>query len=96
MKITNIKVMSFLRRLIRNFAEKAKSVLVFAGSFLLVQSALANPVLDKVTAGQVTISSSPNTLNVNQASQKAIIDWKSFNINQQESTHFQQPQGGVA
>jgi filamentous hemagglutinin family protein len=56
----------------------------------------ANPVLDNVGAGNVTVQQTNNSTVVNQASQQAIINWQSFNIGQGESTHFQQPTGGIA
>lgn len=56
----------------------------------------ANPVLDHVGAGQVSIQHSPNATVINQSSPKAIINWQSFNINANEHTHFNQPAGGVA
>src|SRR5579863_738240 len=70
--------------------------LVGAMAALCVCAAYANPVLDNVAAGQVSIQQTPNSTVINQTSQKAIMNWKSFNIGQQESTHFQQPAGGVA
>ncbi len=56
----------------------------------------ANPQGGSVAAGQVTIQQTPNTTTINQASQKAVINWQSFNINHGEATHFNQPVGGVA
>jgi len=55
----------------------------------------ANPVLNNIGAGNVTVSQTPDTTVVNQSSQKAILNWNSFNINATQSTHFQQPAGGV-
>jgi len=67
--------------------------------FLLTLSSgslvLANPVLNNVGAGQVTIQQQTNSTVINQSSPKAILNWKSFNINANESTHFQQPTGGA-
>src|SRR3990167_6117558 len=66
-------------------------------SFFFTTATLANPVLDNVAAGQVVIDqATPNTTTINQSSQKAIINWQSFNIAAPETTHFQQPAGGVA
>ena len=70
--------------------------LVSFTTFLISTSIFANPVLDNIAAGQVNIQQSPNTTTVNQSSQQAIINWQSFNIGAQETTHFQQPAGGVA
>lgn len=70
----------------------------FVGTATLLVSSLifANPVGGNVTYGNATIQQAPNSTVINQTSQKAIINWQSFNINSQESTHFQQPAGGIA
>lgn len=61
-------------------------------TFLSSCALFANPVLDNVSNGQVSFdSNTPNTLIVNQASDKAIINWTSFNIGQDETTRFVQP-----
>src|SRR5207253_6613280 len=65
-------------------------------SFLLTSGTLANPVLDHVGAGSVSIQQTPNTTTINQSSQQAIINWQSFNIGAQQATHFNQPSGGIA
>jgi len=41
----------------------------------------ANPDGGVVTSGSATITSSGNTLEINQISPKALIDWNNFNIN---------------
>ncbi len=54
--------------------------------------AMALPTGGVVNGGSATITqTSPSSLVVNQASNRAIIDWRSFNINNGESTHFNQP-----
>ncbi len=64
--------------------------------FFLTLSALANPTGGQVGAGNVVITNpSPNSVQINQTSNKGIINWQSFNIGQHEHTHFQQPVGGV-
>ena len=74
---------------------KPEALLVGFLAFTLTCSALANPVLGHISSGNVSIQQSSNSTVINQASQKAIINWQSFNIGQQESTHFQQPTGGI-
>lgn len=65
--------------------------------FFVTGSAFANPVLSGVESGNVSVQQTdPNTLQVNQTSSQAIIDWHSFNIAPNEATHFIQPAGGVA
>src|SRR5579862_6166651 len=70
--------------------------LIGVGAALITSATLANPVLNNVSSGNVSIQSSGNTLNVNQSSGQAIINWRSFNIKGNETTHFQQPTGGSA
>jgi filamentous hemagglutinin family protein len=54
--------------------------------------AFALPTDPTVQAGSVTFDQvDPNTLNVIQSTNKAIIDWQSFNIQADEATHFQMP-----
>jgi len=66
-------------------------------SFLIIvvlcaQNVLANPAGGQVAAGNASISRpTANTVQVNQTSDKAIINWHSFNIAPNEKTHFQQP-----
>ena len=53
---------------------------------------LANPDGGNVVAGQAEILDHGNgSLEIRQASQKAVIDWRGFSIGQQEHTHFSQP-----
>ena len=49
------------------------------------------PTGAQVTAGQASVSQSGNTLNVNQTSQRAVVDWTSFNVGQDATVNFQQP-----
>ena len=57
----------------------------------IVSPAMANPVLDHVVHGDVTISQEANKLTVNQQSQNAIVNWSEFSIGLLEHTHFAQP-----
>ena len=85
MKLLNDKAGRYFKRLL------------FGVVFGLVSTSLyANPVLQSIVSGNAQVSQTPTTTTVNQTSQKAVIDWQSFNINRNESTHFQQPAGGVA
>ncbi len=59
--------------------------------FSLPSPAQANPQGGQVAAGQASITSSGNTLNVTQSTDKAVIDWRSFNIAADERTAFHQP-----
>jgi len=62
---------------------------------LLTSTSFANPIINQVTHGSATISSSGKTLEINQTSNKAIINWHSFNINANETTRFNQPTNGM-
>jgi filamentous hemagglutinin family protein len=58
----------------------------------LPKSGLANPTDGVVVAGQATIDRSlPEVVRINQSSDKAVIDWRSFNIAPNELTQFNQP-----
>jgi filamentous hemagglutinin family protein len=67
--------------------------LVFAATiFLFASIGLALPQDGQVQSGEVQLKQvTPKRLDVNQTSDKAIIDWKSFNIAEGEHTHFQLP-----
>jgi hypothetical protein len=69
---------------------------VFVLSMVFCSVALANPIGGQVASGAATISSTTNTQTITQTTDKAIINWQSFNIDANESTHFQQPVNGVA
>jgi len=49
------------------------------------------PTGGQVSAGQASISQTANTLTVNQTSQRAVVDWNTFNVGSQAQVHFQQP-----
>jgi fibronectin-binding autotransporter adhesin len=76
-------------------AEVSK-IIVFTVTLLIIDVATANPAGGEVTNGSATITQSGNTTTINQASPQAIIKWQSFNIKNNETTHFQQPTNGVA
>jgi filamentous hemagglutinin family protein len=54
-------------------------------------SIFALPQNGSVISGQIDISTSARQLNINQHSQKAIIDWQSFSIASGEKVRFAQP-----
>jgi filamentous hemagglutinin family protein len=56
----------------------------------------ANPQGGNVVAGQATISGGAGTLTIHQASQRAIINWQDFSIQQGELTKFVQPNAASA
>jgi filamentous hemagglutinin family protein len=54
-------------------------------------TALANPEGGVISSGSATIETGPTRVDVRQSSDKAVIDWRSFNINKGETTQFHQP-----
>ena len=78
-----------------SFKDKfAKPVLAGAllSSFFGMGAAQANPSGGTVRAGDVNIRNvGPNTLHIEQMTQKAIIDWQKFGIGHGESVRFLQP-----
>ncbi len=53
--------------------------------------AAANPTGGAVTQGSATFSHSGSTLNINQTSANAAINWQSFNIGAGQTVNFNQP-----
>ncbi|WP_201492785.1 filamentous hemagglutinin N-terminal domain-containing protein, partial [Rubrivivax sp. A210] len=49
------------------------------------------PTGGKVVAGQAQLQQSGRTLDINQASQRAVIDWASFNVGSAGQVNFKQP-----
>lgn len=58
---------------------------------LIAGIAIANPEGGTVSSGSATITQSGKNLNVYQSSDRAVIDWRSFNIAPDEKTQFYQP-----
>lgn len=56
-----------------------------------VQLAYANPQDGVVSDGAANINTVGDTLYVDQSTDKAVIDWNSFNIDANETTQFNQP-----
>jgi filamentous hemagglutinin family protein len=82
-----------IRHLLKTISTLAS---VLMGGLLFASSVSANPVINNVSAGSASVSQTANTTTVNQTTQQAVINWHSFNIGNGETTHFQQPSGGVA
>jgi filamentous hemagglutinin family protein len=68
-----------------------KTVAVATLTSITALGAYANPLNPTVVGGSATVTQSGNTLTVNQTSQRAAIDWQSFNIGAGETTRFIQP-----
>ena len=88
-RVANSRRRSRCARLTRRAA-----VTALAGTALLAISSvgMANPKGGVVSAGTVTIqNASPTQLDVVQTTNRAVIDWQSFDIAAGERTNFQQP-----
>src|SRR5689334_783570 len=73
---------------------RALSVLLSA-LLLTPPGAFANPLGPQVQGGNVTVQGQGTpTVTVNQTSDRAIINWNSFNIGTGELTKFNQPNSG--
>ena len=73
------------------------SLLGALGLFVVSGAAVANPQGGTVSAGSAAIQGQGTpVVQVNQASDRAVIDWKSFNIAAGERTQFQQPSASSA
>lgn len=66
-------------------------VLLMPGGVVPVQVLLANPEGGAVATGSAGITSRPGQVTVTQQSDRAVINWKSFDIRQGETTTFVQP-----
>lgn len=73
-----------------------------AGAFMvacllaLPGATLANPKGGQVVAGSVSIGGSGHTVEVNQSSQRAIVNWQSFSIGAGEQARFNLPNAQAA
>jgi filamentous hemagglutinin family protein len=72
----------------KRLSKLCASLLVLAA---LVSSASALPEGSQIMQGQANISSNSNSMNIDQLTQRVDIDWKSFNIKQNELVKFNQP-----
>ncbi|MBX3623570.1 MAG: filamentous hemagglutinin N-terminal domain-containing protein [Rhizobacter sp.] len=71
--------------------------LIFGASTLLAMPlAQAAPQGGSVTAGQAAIQQNGALTTITQASQRAAIDWRSFNVGANETVNFVQPNASAA
>ncbi|MBU3582224.1 filamentous hemagglutinin N-terminal domain-containing protein [Polynucleobacter sp. AP-Capit-er-40B-B4] len=56
----------------------------------------ALPTGGQVVAGTATIATSGNTMNINQTSQRAVVNWNSFDVGSQAKVNFNQPNSAAA
>lgn len=70
---------------------QAAIIAILLSSTASVPFAYANPEGGEVVGGAASISETAKKLDVYQHSQRAVIDWRSFNIGVDEHTQFHQP-----
>lgn len=78
----------------RRWAAKELAAALLLNAVLLAGAAApasSLPTGGQLVVGQAQIVPSGNQLTINQSSQKAILDWQSFDIGRQASVRFQQP-----
>lgn len=80
--------MSRLTKFINNLGFSLSLLALSAGG------AFANPEDPIVRAGDATFEVTGKKLDIHQSTQKAVIDWRSFNIAPDEHTEFHQPSSG--
>src|SRR5260221_7116832 len=71
-------------------------LLLAAGLLGVAGQAWANPQGGTVRGGAATISSAPGRTDINQTSDRVIIDWRGFSIGAGELTRFNQPSSSAA
>lgn len=75
--------------------EAIRTLVMFAG-LTCTSITFALPVPGNVVNGTVDITTpDASSLNITQTTDKAIVNWNSFNIGAQEKVHFQQPDAGI-
>ena len=81
-------------------AAKLLAALAVAGlaqqAFAAAPAPNALPTGGKVVAGSAAISQAGNTMNINQSSQRAVINWNSFDVGSKATVNFNQPNAQAA
>lgn len=75
----------------RNLSRLIRLIASTTAVCLFCTQAFANPQGGVVSSGQASITSSGNRVDVHQASDRALIDWRTFDIAPGEVTQFHQP-----
>src|SRR5581483_1832661 len=79
------------RRLLRCTALQAGAFLAYVLPAHAQPAPNARPTGGAVTAGSASIAASPNTTTISQSTQRAAINWQSFDIGSQQAVQFRQP-----
>ena len=91
-----------LKRAARGVVQIVKILGMFSSGALLISSAWATPAPDalptggQVAQGSASISQSGTQMDINQASQRAIINWQSFDVGANAKVHIVQPNAAAA
>jgi filamentous hemagglutinin family protein len=75
-----------------------RNKLLMTGLLVCSSPVFALPTGNQLVAGQATVSSNPaaNQMQINQASQRAAINWQGFSIAPHETVNIQQPNANAA
>ncbi|MDH6300957.1 filamentous hemagglutinin N-terminal domain-containing protein, partial [Polynucleobacter sphagniphilus] len=66
-------------------------LIAFQCEYVVAQPLNALPTNGKVVAGSASISQTTNTMTINQSTQRAVINWDSFNIGKNASVNINTP-----
>jgi len=81
-----------LRRSVIGVKQALRGLAALTALQFATPAAFALPTGGEVVAGSATISQpSAQTMQINQGSQKAILNWQGFSIAKPETVNFQQP-----
>ncbi|MDT7949865.1 MAG: filamentous hemagglutinin N-terminal domain-containing protein [Acetobacteraceae bacterium] len=82
--------------LLRSTALQAAAVLTIANPVQAQPAPNAQPQGGKVVAGSATIARTPGTTAITQTTDRAAIDWRSFDVGRNQAVTFQQPSASSA
>jgi filamentous hemagglutinin family protein len=85
----------YTARSLRRAAVVGIGMTLASGSVFAAPAANELPTGGTVVGGTATISASNSRMDVQQTSNRAAIDWATFNIGSQAQVHFEQPAGGA-
>ncbi len=72
-----------------------KNAFIFLLTFLFLETqfvyAASLPSGENIISGDISVSSSQNSMTITQSSEQSIIEWTSFDIGAQNSVTFNQP-----
>ena len=78
-------------RILKNGRVSMVLTAMLSSGVLMPIEGVAAPQGGSVVAGSATINQSGTTTNINQASNKAVINWNSFGVAKNEVVNFNQP-----